>query len=78
MLRSALPLVKDNEQLYGMALFHWALRTIGWRRRARIRPRLPTLSAFQSRPLPSRVRLQAQAAKNVKVMQQEFERVHRQ
>ena len=72
MLRSALPLVKDNEQLYGTALFHLGLVELpacsGQQEQGADRRR----DQFLKQAAAVKGPLQAQAAKNVKVMQQEF------
>ena len=71
-LRSALPLVKDNEQLYGMALFHLGLSNYRMAQASKNKTQIADAISFSKQAAAIKGPLQAQAAKNVKVMQQEF------
>lgn len=72
MLRSALPLVKDNEQLYGTALFHLGLANYKMAQSSKNKTQMADAMNFSKQAAAIKGPLQAQAAKNVKVMQQEF------
>jgi tetratricopeptide (TPR) repeat protein len=74
MLRSALPLIKDNEQLYGMALFHLGLSNYRMAQASKNKTQITDAINFSKQAAAIKGPLQAQAAKNVKVMQQEFGR----
>ncbi|HYI92123.1 MAG TPA: hypothetical protein VEX68_01135 [Bryobacteraceae bacterium] len=71
-LRPALPLVKDNEQLYGMALFHLGLANYRMAQASKNKTQIADAISFSKQSAAIKGPLQAQAAKNVKVMQQEF------
>ncbi len=72
MLRPALPLVKDNEQLYGMALFHLGLANYRMAQASKNKTQIADAISFSKQSAAIKGPLQAQAAKNVKAMQQEF------
>lgn len=72
MLRAALPLVKDNEQLYGSALFHLGLANYKMAQASKDKSQIADAVTFSKQAAAVKGPLQAQAAKNVKVMQQEF------
>lgn len=72
MLRTGLPLVKDNEQLYGMALFHLGLSNYKMAQSSKNKAQIADAVSFSKQAAAIKGPLQAQAAKNVKVMQQEF------
>jgi hypothetical protein len=71
-LRSALPLIKDNEQLYGSALFHLGLANYRLAQRSKNKAQIADAVTFSKQAAAVKGPLAAQAAKNVKVMQQEF------
>jgi tetratricopeptide (TPR) repeat protein len=72
MLRQALPLVKDNEQLYGPALFHLGLANYKMAQASKNKAQIADAVAFSRQAAAAKGPLAAQAAKNLKVMQQEF------
>jgi tetratricopeptide (TPR) repeat protein len=72
MLRPALPLVKDNQQLYGMALFHLGLANYKMAQASKNKTQIADAVSFSKQAAAIKGPLQAQAAKNVRVMQQEF------
>jgi tetratricopeptide (TPR) repeat protein len=72
MLRASLPLVKDNEQLYGTALFHLGLANYRLAQVSKNKAQIADAISFSKQAAAVKGPLQAQAAKNVKVMQQEF------
>ena len=72
MLRAAVPLVKDNEQLYGTALFHLGLSNYKLAQASKNKTQIADAISFSKQAAAVKGPLQAQAAKNVKVMQQEF------
>jgi tetratricopeptide (TPR) repeat protein len=72
MLRSALPLVKDNQQLYGTALFHLGLANYRLAQASKNKAQIADAISFSKQAAAVKGPLQAQAAKNVRVMQQEF------
>jgi tetratricopeptide (TPR) repeat protein len=72
MLRPALPLVKDNDQLYGTALFHLGLANYRLAQASKNKAQITDAISFSKQAAAVKGPLQAQAAKNVKVMQQEF------
>lgn len=71
-LRSALPLVKDNEQLYGTALFHLGLANYRMAQGSKNKAQIADAVSFSRQAAAIKGPLAAQAAKNVRVMQQEF------
>jgi tetratricopeptide (TPR) repeat protein len=71
-LRSALPLVKDNEQLYGSALFHLGLANYKMAQASKNKAQIADALKFSKQAAGVKGPLAAQAAKNVRVMQQEF------
>ena len=71
-LRSALPLVKDNEQLYGSALFHLGLANYKMAQASKNKAQIADAVKFSKQAAAVKGPLAAQAAKNLKVMQQEF------
>lgn len=72
MLRQALPLVKDNEQLHGMALFHLGLANYKLAQASKNKAQIADAVAFSRQAAAVKGPLAGQAAKNLKVMQQEF------
>lgn len=72
MLRASLPLLKDNEQLYGSALFHLGLANYKMAQASKDKTQIADAVTFSKQAAAVKGPLQAQAAKNVKVMQQEF------
>jgi tetratricopeptide (TPR) repeat protein len=72
MLRSGLPLIKDNEQLYGTALFHLGLSNYRLAQASKNKTQIADAISFSKQAAAVKGPLQGQAAKNVKVMQQEF------
>jgi tetratricopeptide (TPR) repeat protein len=72
MLRQALPLVKDNEQLHGTALFHLGLVNYKLAQASKNKAQIADAVAFSKQAAAAKGPLAAQAAKNLKVMQQEF------
>lgn len=72
MLRAAVPLVKDNEQLYGTALFHLGLSNYKLAQASKNKTQIAEAISFSKQAAAVKGPLQAQAAKNVRVMQQEF------
>jgi tetratricopeptide (TPR) repeat protein len=72
MLRSALPLVKDNEQLYGTALFHLGLANYKMAQASKNKTQIADAISFSKQAAAVKGPLAGQAAKNVKVMTQEF------
>ena len=72
MLRQALPLVKDNEQLNGTALFHLGLVNYKMAQASKNKTQIADAVAFSKQAAATKGPLAAQAAKNLKVMQQEF------
>lgn len=71
-LRSALPLIKDNEQLYGSALFHLGLANYRMAQASKNKSQIADAVKFSKQAAAVKGPLAAQAAKNVRVMQQEF------
>ena len=71
-MRSALPLVKDNPQLYGTALFHLGLANYRMAQASKNKAQIADALNFSKQAAAVKGPLAAQAAKNVKVMQQEF------
>jgi tetratricopeptide (TPR) repeat protein len=71
-LRSALPFVKDNEQLYGSALFHLGLANYKMAQASKNKVQIADAVKFSKQAAAVKGPLAAQAAKNVRVMQQEF------
>ncbi|HYP07155.1 MAG TPA: hypothetical protein VER03_13065 [Bryobacteraceae bacterium] len=72
MLRQALPLVKENDQLHGMALFHLGLANYKMAQASKNKAQIADAVAFSRQAAAAKGPLAAQAAKNLKVMQQEF------
>jgi tetratricopeptide (TPR) repeat protein len=72
MLRQALPLVKDNDQLAGPALFHLGLANYKLAQASKSKQRIADAVAFSKQAAAAKGPLAAQAAKNVRVMQKEF------
>jgi tetratricopeptide (TPR) repeat protein len=72
MLRQALPLVKDNDQLYGTALFHLGLANYKMAQASKNKAQIADAVTFSRQAAAAKGPLAAQAAKNLKVMQQEF------
>jgi tetratricopeptide (TPR) repeat protein len=72
MLRQALPLVKDNEQLHGSALFHLGLANYKMAQASKNKAQIADAVAFSKQAAAMKGPLAGQAAKNLKVMQQEF------
>jgi tetratricopeptide (TPR) repeat protein len=72
MLRPSLPLVKDNPQLHGMALFHLGLANYKMAQKSKNKAQIADAVSFSKQSAAIKGPLQAQAAKNVRVMQQEF------
>ena len=72
MLRQALPLLKDNPQLQGTALFHLGLANYKMAQASKNKAQVADAVAFSRQAAAAKGPYAAQAAKNLKVMQQEF------
>lgn len=72
MLRAGLPLVKDNEQLYGMALFHLGLANYKMAQASKNKAQIADAVNFSKQAAAVKGPLQGQAAKNLTVMRKEF------